>query len=116
MTNRLAMLPVSGIGALFCLAAAGAAGAAENFSWVQYVSGGVEARVITDKAECPAAEIDGTRVTMPNDRSWPKADIATRRGPSALAHNIARLGLNSKFLQTLSLWMEENSITAIEPM
>ena len=38
--------------------------AADVFHWVQYVPGGIEARAITDKAECPAAAIDGVAKPM----------------------------------------------------
>jgi hypothetical protein len=35
-----------------------ASAAADDFRWVQYVPGGLEARAITDKAQCPPAVID----------------------------------------------------------
>ena len=53
------------------------AAAAENFHWVQYVPGGVEARATTDKAECPAAAIDGVPVAM-STRSAPGPNYPVR--------------------------------------
>ena len=46
-----------------------AAAAAEDARWVQYVPGGLEARAITDKAQCPPATIDSVSVPM---RSVPR--------------------------------------------
>ena len=46
---------------------AGTAGArvkADDFSWVQFVPGGLEARAITQHATCPPAGIDGSSATM----------------------------------------------------
>ena len=37
---------------------------AEEFRWTQYVPGGIEARAITDKPDCPAATINGAPATM----------------------------------------------------
>ena len=43
----------------------GAACAADFFAWTQYVaSGGIEARAITEQAECPKAAIDGRAAQM----------------------------------------------------
>src|ERR1041385_5071434 len=38
--------------------------ASDVFHWVQYVSGGVELRAVTDASECPKAEVDGAPATM----------------------------------------------------
>jgi len=50
--------------AFFTLSLATSAQAKESYHWVQYVPGGVEARAISDGAECPAAAIDGGAVKM----------------------------------------------------
>jgi hypothetical protein len=41
-----------------------ASAAAKDARWVQYVQGGIEARAITDKAQCPPAAIDNIAVPM----------------------------------------------------
>ena len=48
----------------------GEAGAADQFRWVEYVPGGLEARAVTEEAACPAATIDGAAATM-TERSAP---------------------------------------------
>jgi hypothetical protein len=37
---------------------------ADEFHWTQYVPGGIEARAITDKADCPPSTINGDAVAM----------------------------------------------------
>ena len=37
---------------------------ADEFRWTQYVPGGIEARAITDKSDCPAATINGAPAAM----------------------------------------------------
>ena len=54
--------------AMTCLGAIAAA--SEDFRWVQYVPGGIEARVITGKLECPVAAVDGAPIVM-SKRSMP---------------------------------------------
>ncbi|MDB5648778.1 MAG: hypothetical protein JWL62_298, partial [Hyphomicrobiales bacterium] len=52
------------------LLAATAAQAADDYRWVQYVPGGIEARALTDRAECPKAAIDSVAARM-SPRSTP---------------------------------------------
>jgi hypothetical protein len=54
-----------------------ASAAAEDARWVQYVPGGIEARAITDKAQCPPAAIDNIAVPM-RTRSEPGGDFPIR--------------------------------------
>lgn len=49
---------------LVALAAAAPSARAESYHWVQYVPGGVEARAVTEQANCPEAKIDGAVVAM----------------------------------------------------
>ena len=55
----------------------GFAQAKESYHWVQYVAAGLEARAITDAAECPAATIDGSPAKMVL-RSEPSEDYPIR--------------------------------------
>jgi hypothetical protein len=54
-----------------------ASAAAEDARWVQYVPGGIEARAITDKAQCPPAAIDNVAIPM-RTRSEPGGDFPIR--------------------------------------
>jgi len=54
-----------------------ASAAAKDARWVQYVQGGIEARAITDKAQCPPAAIDNIAVPM-RTRSEPGGDFPIR--------------------------------------
>jgi len=54
-----------------------ASAAAEDARWVQYVPGGIEARAITDKMQCPPAAIDNIAVPM-RTRSEPGGDFPIR--------------------------------------
>ncbi len=63
---------LAGVVSIIALSTGGAGSslAAERFSWVQYVPGGIEARAITDATECPKATIDGQIIAM-SKRSTP---------------------------------------------
>ena len=54
-----------------------ASAAAEDARWVQYVPGGIEARAITDKTQCPPAAIDNIALPM-RTRSEPGGDFPIR--------------------------------------
>ncbi len=56
------ILPVATLVSGLCISTISSA--SERYSWVQYVPGGLEARAITDLAECPKATIDGIPVEM----------------------------------------------------
>ena len=74
MTHFSLALPRVGVcvaGAWLCLGAP--ANATDNFHWVQYVPGGLEARVATGRQECPGIVIDGQTRPM-SVRSGPGPD------------------------------------------
>jgi hypothetical protein len=64
------------LGALMFVALVAPASGAD-FHWVQYVPGGIEARAITDKPQCPGAVIDGAARPM-RTRSEPGKDYPIR--------------------------------------
>ena len=79
---------------------AGTAGAtvkADEFIWVQFVPGGLEARAIAQHATCPPAGIDGSSAAMQvrasADDSFPVLVCATTIPPSADSASIAGVPL-----------------------
>jgi len=78
-TKRRAGAPPTFLGALVAglLFSSGAARAAEAFAWTQYVADGIEARAITEQAECPKITID-ERVTQMTLRAGPSDAFPVR--------------------------------------
>ena len=58
------LLRVASISIVFGLTGMTAALAKDPYRWVQYVSGGLEARAITEDSACPVALLNGTSVNM----------------------------------------------------
>ena len=71
----LAALPGALAAAL--LFSSGAARAGDAYAWTQYVADGIEARAITEQAECPKVTIDG-RVTQMTLRAGPSDAFPVR--------------------------------------
>ncbi|MCL2714294.1 MAG: metallophosphoesterase [Alphaproteobacteria bacterium] len=82
---------MAGLCALAVLLPTGAS-AAELYRWLQYVPGGLEARAVTDAAQCPPASIDGKPAVM-SERAPPGGSFPVRTCFLAIAKEARQLSV-----------------------
>ena len=88
------LVPRAALPAFAILCLTGFAQARDLYHWVQYVSGGIEARAVTDDAACPNATIDGQPAQM-NERSAPGVQYPVRACALPLPASAKLVTINS---------------------